>query len=612
LEDASADPRHLRPRRGGFYLGDAGIGKVVGVGLGLGIVLAAGCRQPRTPLVSVASADRRDYLLGVVRSVADEVAVAARINHALARREHPEQTVVRLVAPIEVGFLARWTSDLDRARAEAQRKLRSIAATLAAAGIAIDARIGDEDVVQAVEDEINGVMAAVGVLRAWAGQPGGPPQRIGLVDWADEEGARFGRSLFGSSAAAGTFDPKELESAVDKEGNSARDVLAQNGVELDRSVQATAGLATVGGYLELHIEQGPVLDEDGFSSAAVEGCVGVERFWLSFGGRASHAGTTPLERRNDAGLAAAETMIGLERIAAEAGGVATTGVLGLDPGVATVIPGRATLSVDLRHRRAADLGSMARRAEALATAAATKRGVEVTREPTWRIEPIEFGPDLVAAAARLCDGRVMVSGGAPRRRRDRPCGGADGDDVLSLDRRSKPLPGRGHGGGRPDDGDREFLATEPRSAEHSRLRRGQRCQRGIGHDESNQHLRLGDDRTAVRRATRRAARQARRHGRGDPGPLLGRRRTPARRWCQADQVGGLFRAPRRHLTRSSQHRLGGPADHRAISLGGRAAAGVTPRRCRFPRSAGGEVIRLHHRIAGAVAQSRIERSIWTG
>jgi hypothetical protein len=143
------------PGAAGFYLGDAGIGKVIGVGLGLGIVLAASCRRPRTPLVSAASADRRDHLLAVVCPVTDDRAVARRINLALARSERPAEAEVRLVAPIELGFLARWGSDLDRARAEAQRKLQAIAAPLAEAGIAIDARVGDEDVVQAVEDEIS-------------------------------------------------------------------------------------------------------------------------------------------------------------------------------------------------------------------------------------------------------------------------------------------------------------------------------------------------------------------------------------------------------------------------------------------------------------------------
>jgi hypothetical protein len=160
----------LVPGAAGFFLGDAGIGKVVGVGLGLGIVLAAGCRAPRTALVSAAAGDRRDYLLAVVGSGSDDAAVAARIRGTLARREHPEQAVVRLVAPIRAGFLARWSSDLDQARAVAQRKLHVIATTLAEAGIAVDARVGDENVVQAVEDEINSFPATEVVLLTSLGE----------------------------------------------------------------------------------------------------------------------------------------------------------------------------------------------------------------------------------------------------------------------------------------------------------------------------------------------------------------------------------------------------------------------------------------------------------
>src|SRR5262245_42873295 len=85
-----------------------------------------------------------------------------------------------------------------------------------------------------------GVMGAVGVLRAWAGAEGQPPQTLALVDWADEEGARFGRSLFGSSAAAGTFEPAELENARDADGRPASEVLAENAVELDLAPKAAS------------------------------------------------------------------------------------------------------------------------------------------------------------------------------------------------------------------------------------------------------------------------------------------------------------------------------------------------------------------------------------
>jgi hydantoinase/carbamoylase family amidase len=186
-----------------------------------------------------------------------------------------------------------------------------------------------------------GVMVALGVLRAWADREGRPPRTLALVDWADEEGARFGRSLFGSSAVAGTFDPAELANARDADGRPAPGVLAENGVELERVLVSRSRLDRLGAYLELHIEQGPVLEGEGISTAAVSGCVGVERLRFLITGRVSHAGTTPMDARHDAGLAAAEAALRVEQIAAAEDGVGTVGELGFEPGIPTAVPGRS-------------------------------------------------------------------------------------------------------------------------------------------------------------------------------------------------------------------------------------------------------------------------------
>ena len=171
-----------------------------------------------------------------------------------------------------------------------------------------------------------GVMGALGVLRAWAGAEGKPPRSIALVDWADEEGARFGRSLFGSSAAAGTFDPAELANARDADGRRAAGVLAENGVDLDRVLECRSRLERLGSYLELHIEQGPVLEAEGIRAAAVSGCAGVERVRFVVSGQAAHAGTTPMDGRRDPGLVAAAAALRIEEIARAEGGVGTVGV----------------------------------------------------------------------------------------------------------------------------------------------------------------------------------------------------------------------------------------------------------------------------------------------
>jgi hydantoinase/carbamoylase family amidase len=260
-----------------------------------------------------------------------------------------------------------------------------------------------------------GVMAGLGVLRAWA-DSGEPPARdLLLVDWADEEGARFGHSLLGSSAAAGSLDLDAARVLRDHEGRPIGDVLAENGVELERMPEAASWSERIGAYLELHIEQGPVLESESLLLAAVDGCVGIERRRFQFRGQASHAGTTPMPARRDAGLAAAETALEVERIARERGGVGTTGELALRPGIVTAVAGSAELGVDLRHPDAAELAAMHTEARAAAERAAGGRGVEVADQALWRIEPIRFDPALVATAREACrevagTDRVLTSG----------------------------------------------------------------------------------------------------------------------------------------------------------------------------------------------------------
>jgi hydantoinase/carbamoylase family amidase len=249
-----------------------------------------------------------------------------------------------------------------------------------------------------------GVMGALGVLRAWAGAEAKPARSIALVDWADEEGARFGRSLFGSSAAAGTFDPAELANARDADGRRAAGVLAENGVELERVLECRSRLERIGSYLELHIEQGPVLEAEGVRAAAVNGCAGVERARFVISGQAAHAGTTPMDARHDPGLAAAATALRVEEIAGSEGGVGTVGGMTFEPGIPTAVPGTVSMLVDLRHREADALARMLEAAREAVRENAAERGCEVTEEPVWRIEPISFDPELVALAKEACEG----------------------------------------------------------------------------------------------------------------------------------------------------------------------------------------------------------------
>jgi hydantoinase/carbamoylase family amidase len=245
-----------------------------------------------------------------------------------------------------------------------------------------------------------GVCAGLEVLRSYAETT--PPVTLQLVDWADEEGARFGRSLFGSSAAAGTLEPDDVRELRDADGVPLPDALAAHGVELDRVGEARGRLEGIGAYLELHIEQGPVLADLGLSAGAVIGTYGVERHALRFAGRAGHAGSTPLRLRHDAFLAAARLGLAARESAARHGGVATVGPVRVAPGVPTIINESCEMTLDQRAFEPEALASMLRDVRAAGDSIAEDEGVEITWHRIWNIEPIPFDPELVAMAEQAC------------------------------------------------------------------------------------------------------------------------------------------------------------------------------------------------------------------
>ena len=161
------------------------------------------------------------------------------------------------------------------------------------------------------------VVAGSEVLRRVAAE-GTPPVTLRLVNWADEEGARFGRSLFGSSAAAGSMsDQDELRQLTDRDGTTLPDALAAYGVDLDSALDARAELDTAAAYLELHIEQGPVLESLDLPLGVVLGTFGVERHRITWRGQAAHAGSTPMAQRRDALAGAAKLALEIRDIARE-------------------------------------------------------------------------------------------------------------------------------------------------------------------------------------------------------------------------------------------------------------------------------------------------------
>jgi N-carbamoyl-L-amino-acid hydrolase len=246
-----------------------------------------------------------------------------------------------------------------------------------------------------------GVMAALEVLREHAaGDP--PPCTLTLVDWADEEGARFGRSLFGSSAAAGTLVVDDVRDLTDAEGRRLEDVVREHGVDLDRALEAGSRLDPVRAYLELHIEQGPVLEQEGLPVATVLGTVGVERHRVVFRGQAAHAGSTPISHRRDSFLAAARLALELREIALRHEGVCTVGAASCEPGVVTAVPGTTTILVDQRHLDADVLARMLAEAREASELIAGEEGCTVEWDHLWRIEPIPFDPELIAIAREAC------------------------------------------------------------------------------------------------------------------------------------------------------------------------------------------------------------------
>ena len=245
-----------------------------------------------------------------------------------------------------------------------------------------------------------GVTAALEALRMHAAAP--PPVTLKLVDWADEEGARFGRSLLGSSAAAGSLKIDEVRELKDRQGTRLVDALAENGVSLDRMLNAHGELKRIDAqaYLELHIEQGPVLEALGLPLGVVLGTFGVERYQVTFQGQAAHAGSTPMDRRRDALAGAAKLELEIREIARRVGGgaVCTIGGVVTRPGIVTSVVETAECLLDQRHLDAAKLAEMLSNAEAGSRRFAEEENIEVEWERIWNIEPILFDEELISLA----------------------------------------------------------------------------------------------------------------------------------------------------------------------------------------------------------------------
>ena len=258
-----------------------------------------------------------------------------------------------------------------------------------------------------------GVVAAFAVLRRIAEEyHDKPPFTIRLVDWADEEGARFGRSLFGSSAFAGTHSIDQDRGRTDPGGVRLEDALARCGVIMDAIGDAGIERKNAAAYLELHIEQGPVLESMDLPLAAVLGTKGVERHAITFHGQEAHSGSTPMTARRDALAAAAKLVLEIRPIAMRhPDAVCTIGSVKTFPGIVTAVVGRCEASLDQRDLDAAVLATMYSEAQEKSTQFAKEEGCTVEWSRIWNIAPEPFHPQLV----EFCEEAIRETAGRSHR-----------------------------------------------------------------------------------------------------------------------------------------------------------------------------------------------------
>jgi N-carbamoyl-L-amino-acid hydrolase len=257
------------------------------------------------------------------------------------------------------------------------------------------------------------VVAGVEILRRINAQyHSKPPVTIRLVDWADEEGARFGKSLFGSSACSGNLDMNEARGLVDKQGVKLPDALKNVGVNFERVKDSVKELNNAAAYIELHIEQGPVLLDLDLPLGAVLGTFGVERHAITFHGQAAHSGSTPMNRRKDAFLAAAKMSSEIYKIAERSGnGVCTIGSCTTKPGIVTSVVEECRITLDQRHLDSAKLATMLAEVKAASEKFAREGNVKVSWERLWQIAPRPFNDELIA----LCDESIRETCGQVHR-----------------------------------------------------------------------------------------------------------------------------------------------------------------------------------------------------
>jgi beta-ureidopropionase / N-carbamoyl-L-amino-acid hydrolase len=254
-------------------------------------------------------------------------------------------------------------------------------------------------------DGVLGVLGGLEVLRALETSGHATRHPIEVIDWTNEEGVRFEPAMMGSGVAYGAFDRDWADGRTDRDGVRFGDALDTIGYRGDITNRPAPGEA----YLELHIEQGPVMDDAGVAVGVVEGILGITWMNVIIEGQADHAGPSPMALRRDALAAAAEVISMVEALAIESGPpvVGTVGRLAPEPGLVNVVPGRVEMSVDLRHMESDGLDALVSTFTERADAIASRRGVDIAVDRFWTSVSTPFDPGIVAAIAAAAGPEAM-------------------------------------------------------------------------------------------------------------------------------------------------------------------------------------------------------------
>jgi len=226
------------------------------------------------------------------------------------------------------------------------------------------------------------------------------PFAVEVVGFADEEGVRYQTSYLGSKVLAGCFDKRDLQ-RKDEDGISMADAIKYFGGNPEKLTSARMNPKNLLGYVEVHIEQGPVLEQRNLAVGVVTAIAGQSRFKISFTGCAGHAGTVPMDLRRDALCAAAEFIVAVETFARKTNGLAATvGQIRTEPGASNVIPGKATLTLDVRHRKDSVrlLGCSA--LQKLARRIAGARKAKLAWQPVQQTASVPCSPQLSSRLKR--------------------------------------------------------------------------------------------------------------------------------------------------------------------------------------------------------------------